>query len=318
MADILPVSLIMTALNEEGRVGPFFDSLFAGAALPAEIVVCDGGSSDATADELRAVSHPDVVIRVLSVPGATIARGRNEAIAVARNEILAVTDLGCVADRHWLERITDPLRRDPAIDAVAGAYELVGRTPFEKAAAAASIPVRNLDAATFLPSSRSFAARKAAILVAGGYPESLSFAGEDTALCATMRGAGARFAARFDAVVTWYPRATLGAFIRQHRLYGVGDGESRLNDALYRRLVLKWILVLLLIVLSAVYPAALLLLAAGVLALFIRWHPKYDWRRVRPAVAIAAFALVFVKELALLAGYMSGRAGAGRSGRART
>jgi rSAM/selenodomain-associated transferase 2 len=42
----LPLSVIIPALDEEGRVGAAIDSAFAAGA--AEVLVCDGGSGDAT------------------------------------------------------------------------------------------------------------------------------------------------------------------------------------------------------------------------------------------------------------------------------
>lgn len=41
-----PVSVIIPSLNEEARIGAAIDSAFAAGA--AEVIVCDGGSSDAT------------------------------------------------------------------------------------------------------------------------------------------------------------------------------------------------------------------------------------------------------------------------------
>src|SRR3972149_3758303 len=46
------VSFIITLLNEEKDISAFLDSLFEQSALPEEIVIVDGGSTDNTLDIL--------------------------------------------------------------------------------------------------------------------------------------------------------------------------------------------------------------------------------------------------------------------------
>ncbi|MCL5073807.1 MAG: glycosyltransferase, partial [Actinobacteria bacterium] len=46
------VSFIITLLNEEKDISVFLDSLFEQSALPEEIVIVDGGSTDNTLDIL--------------------------------------------------------------------------------------------------------------------------------------------------------------------------------------------------------------------------------------------------------------------------
>ena len=62
----MKLSLVMPARNEEGCIGPTlerFAAVLDAAGLPYEIVVVDDGSTDATAERLRAIAgrHPRVV-----------------------------------------------------------------------------------------------------------------------------------------------------------------------------------------------------------------------------------------------------------------
>lgn len=284
----------------------FFDGVRAGTAMPAEIVICDGGSTDGTLEAFRREAG-DLPVTLFSEPGATIAQGRNHAIARAHHDVLAVTDAGCIIDPFWLDRITEDLLRDPDVDAVGGGYTLMGDRPVQRFTAAASLPLEAGDPETFLPSSRSFAARRSAILAAGGYPENLTFAGEDTALVLRMKARGQRFVTRWDALVHWYTRPTLRAFLRQHYLYGLGDGEALSHTAHYRRIIVKWSALPLLIAAGFVEPFLWLLIPFGGLAYFVYLAPKYGWWPMPLSQALGGFMFIALKEWSMFAGYLTGR-----------
>ncbi len=301
----IPVSLILTTRNEAAHVPLFLEGVRAQTVRPAEIVVCDGGSTDGTVARLRELGD-DLPLRIIVDPGANIARGRNGAIQAATENVLAITDAGCVLESDWLERITAPLLRDPDIDAVSGGYTLIGDTRVQRWTRASSLPLEKLDPAVFLPSSRSFAVRRDAIDRAGRYPEHLTFAGEDTALVLRMKAQGARFATRWDALVHWYPRATLGAFLRQHYYYGLGDGEANSNGRQYLRTAVKWTSLAALCALAVISPWLLLLPPAALLAYAFHLGPLYDWGALPPGERIGGFVFIALKEWSMFAGYVVG------------
>ncbi|MAT40659.1 MAG: hypothetical protein CL946_13765 [Ectothiorhodospiraceae bacterium] len=302
----IPVSLILTTLNEESAVEEFFASVAASTALPDEIVVCDGGSSDRTVELLQDIRIEGTQIRVLTEEDATIARGRNTAVQHAKHDVLAISDFGCKLDANWLELITQPLLTNETVDAVAGGYRLEGRTFFERCSVASQIPVHKLNPETFLPSSRSFAVRKTAFIEAGMYPEHLTFAGEDTALVVALKQRGKKMIVQWDAQVTWYPRSSLSALIKQYYLYGLGDGESGLNPSRYPLLGLKIIAGIALVIASIFLPMVRLILPVLFLLYFAYLWPKYDWRQYPFGVALCGYALIYVKDSFLVIGYLRG------------
>jgi hypothetical protein len=92
---------------------------------------------------------------------------------------------------------------------------------------------------TFLPSARSLAVRKLVWKEAGGFPEWLSFAGEDTLFLEQVKRAGHAVTLVPEAIVYWRPRGSVWTYSVQQYRYGVGDGESRLYPVLFlKRLVL--------------------------------------------------------------------------------
>ncbi len=52
------VSVIATVYNEQGSILRLLDSLAAQTRPPDEVVICDGGSSDGTADLVAAYACP--------------------------------------------------------------------------------------------------------------------------------------------------------------------------------------------------------------------------------------------------------------------
>jgi cellulose synthase/poly-beta-1,6-N-acetylglucosamine synthase-like glycosyltransferase len=302
----IPVTLALTTLNEGHTIAAFLASVAAQSALPEQISICDGGSRDNTVRLIAGTSIPGAEITLVEEPGSNIARGRNAAIRNARHEVVAVSDAGSILPPDWLEKITKPLLEDESADAVGGGYGFEASTRFERIAAAAEMDVDDIPADSFLPSSRSFAFRKSVWEEAGGYPERLTFAGEDTAFCLELKRRGRRILLRRDARVYWRPRPTLRAYVKQHYLYGVGDGEAGSHARAHAKAAAKHLAFTIILIAGFLHP---LFFAAFILAVtlyHLRLRPLYRWRKQPVSVWCPAFVLIFVKEASCLAGYCAG------------
>ena len=254
------LSLVATVLNERAHLREWLELIAGQSRLPDEVVICDGGSTDGTCEELRAWaaerSTPKFPLRVICKPGANIANGRNAAIAAACGEIIAVTDAGCRPRADWLEQLVQPFERSAAVQAVAGSYRFLVRTRFQQAAAAyLGQPWRQ---AGFLPSSRSVAFTRAAWQAAGGYPEWLTHAAEDTLFNYSLLASGSQFVAAPGAIVDWELRPNAGAFIRMIARNAFGDTETGLAGAaaLHGHMQLALPLLALIVCLGALGPIA--------------------------------------------------------------
>ena len=224
----MPISLIMTVLNEAASIARLLDSLLAQTRQPDEIVVADGGSTDGTQEVVS--SYMDrLPLRLLALPGANISEGRNAAIRNASHDIIAVTDAGVRLEPGWLEALTRPLLAGGAgVAVVSGFFLPDAETPFELAMGATVLPaVEDIDPGSFLPSSRSVAFRKAAWEAVGGYPEWLDYS-EDLLFDIRMREMGYRFVFAPEARVRFRPRSSLRAFFLQYYRYARGDGKADL------------------------------------------------------------------------------------------
>jgi glycosyltransferase involved in cell wall biosynthesis len=220
------ISLVMTVRNEAGNLPLLLDSILAQTLPPTEIVIADGGSTDGTDDVARSYAGR-LPVRVLELPGANISEGRNAAIEAAMHGIVAVTDAGVRLDPHWLERLARPLVAGGA-DVASGFFVADPRSPFEMALGATVLPaVSDIDAATFLPSSRSVAFRKRAWAMAGGYPEWLDYC-EDLVFDMRLKAGGSRFVFVPEALAYFRPRPDLRSFFVQYYRYARGDGKADL------------------------------------------------------------------------------------------
>jgi glycosyltransferase involved in cell wall biosynthesis len=301
-----PVSVIVTVRNEEGTIDALLDSLLAGTRPPDEIVVSDGGSTDGTPARLRARAGADPRVRALAAPGNRSV-GRNAAVRAARHPVLACTDAGAVVEPGWLERIVAPLESGPAVGAVAGFYRPEGRSGFERAAGVVSAPARGeVDPRRFLPSTRSIAFRREAWEAAGGFDEALSH-NEDTPFALALRSAGVRVEFAPDAIVRWRPRGDLRSFFRQHRRFGFGDGEARVQGWFYRTLAAKYVLAAGLLLAGAAWRPAWWVLAAGAAAFWAQQARRGIGRIPALEAILGVPALKVVYDAAYLSGYCRGR-----------
>jgi len=308
------VSVILTVLDERASVERLLDSLTSQTLLPSEIVVVDGGSRDGTLQclEARAASMP-VPMVVLSRPGANISAGRNAAIEIAQGPWIAATDAGVRLEAGWLESLTAPLSAGVARVA-SGFFASDPSGAFETALGAATLPVaRDVDPASFLPSSRSVAFEKALWREVGGYPEWLDFC-EDLVFDMRLldRSGGAVFVP--EAVARFRPRPSLRAFARQYYLYARGDGKADLWRARHAARYVTYLVALPALLSLAVVHHWLWLTPLVVGAAFRLRRPwdrlRQQWRELSAVGRVAATAwlpvIVLTGDVAKMVGYPAG------------
>lgn len=311
-ATTLGVSVIVTVKNEGEGIRPLLDSLIHQSRRPDEVIICDGGSTDNTLEVLAEYKRW-LPLTVLVAPGANISQGRNYAIAAANGPIIAATDAGVVLSPCWLEDIIAPIERGETAVA-AGWFEADPYTDFEVVMGATVLPTRrDIDPATFLPSSRSVAFLKSAWENVGGYPEWLDYS-EDLVFDFALKEQIGEFVFVDTAVAYFRPRPSLSAFFKQYYRYSRGDGKANLwplrHLIRYATYLIALPLILRLIWREKVW--GWLILGVGT-AVYCRrptqrlWQNTWGWRPPSRLRAIALIPLIrLVGDIAKMLGYPAG------------
>jgi glycosyltransferase involved in cell wall biosynthesis len=296
------VSLVTTVRDAAADVDAFLASVAGQTRPPDEVVVVDGGSTDGTADRLRAADG----ITLLEEPGANIARGRNAAIAAATHDVLAVTDGDCVLEPDWLERLLAPL--EAGADVAMGFYAPIADGFLERCMATVNLPdAAEIDPAAFMPSSRSVAFRRTAIEAAGGYPEWLDI-GEDMYVDHRWRELGLDLRFVPGAVVHWRLRSSLRDTWVQYFRYARGDAIAGMHPERHAvRFGAYGIGLYALGTRGAVRKLAVLAGGAAYAGRPLRRvSARFDTVGERAAALAAVPALMAFVDLAKMAGYLAG------------
>lgn len=322
----MKISFVTTVFNEGKEIDTFLESLTAQTKKPDEIIIVDGGSTDNTVLKVGEWKNKNKEwkITLLIRKGTTIAQGRNEAIREAKEEIIAMTDAGCIIHSDWLEKITKPFT-DPKVDLVAGFYKMTGESVFQKCLACyLGILPQKLDPENFMPSARSIAFRKKVWEKIGGFNENLERAGEDTLFNYQAKKLGFSFRMAKDALVDWKVPAEWKEAIKKFYFYAKGDGQigiwwhpsqrtSTHNfkiSAIYGRYFLG-----LLFLIFGFYGAAtssayfrilwLVLLVSFIFYFIWTIRKNYQFVKVRQAIFILPMIQI-VSDIAVMIGFFSG------------
>ena len=168
----------------------------------ASVIVVDNGSTDGTAERLRA-EYPEVrLVRLERNLGFGAAVNRGIAAGRAPYVVLVNNDVEC--DPRFVERLVAPMRARPEIGSVAGLLVIAGRDAIDSYGleldrtmaafprfAGAPLTATALDEHHLAgPSGGAGAYRRAALDAIGGFDEALFAYLEDADVAARLRSAG--------------------------------------------------------------------------------------------------------------------------------
>lgn len=215
----MKTSLVVTVLNEEKTIKSLISSIFNQTLVPDEVIVVDGGSTDATASVIS-----NKHLKFFSKKGNR-AVGRNYGIGKSSGDIILITDAGCVLDKNWVKNMIKPFS-DKSADVVAGYYDSLAKNSFQKCIAAYVLVMPDrINPNTFLPASRSMGFRKKIWAELGGFPEKYSH-NEDYVFAQMLKKHKKKIVFKKEAIAYWIPRDNLkDAFIMFYR-FALGDAES--------------------------------------------------------------------------------------------
>lgn len=268
----LSVAIVVTVLNEAATIEKLLTSLMS-QSLPAdEIIIVDGGSTDATVALIQHFqkSHTDKISLVIAPGNRSL--GRNTGVSRALSELIAFTDAGCQPAANWLAELVEEYSLSKS-GVVAGYYQVADEaTPFQMAAAPFFLVMPDkINPQKFLPATRSMLIEKAIFLEVNGFDEKLSD-NEDYAFARKLEGRSIPISFSQKAVVAWLPPKDLGQFWRTIYRFARGDVQAGLwrpkVSLIFARYGLSLILVLLALQFGLVLTMTLVL---GMGLLYSSW-----------------------------------------------
>ena len=268
------VSVVVPVRDEAGSIARLLGALARQTLLPAEVVVADGGSTDATRDLVREFAARAPFPVVLAEAGPALpGRGRNVGIARASREWVACVDAGTVPREGWLEELVKAARAAPEALVVFGQYEAKADSFFTRSAAAVYVPPPGEP----VRSTASLLLHRSAWERAGRFREDLRSA-EDLLFFRHLDAAGVAAVHAPRAAVEWELRPTLASTFRKFTTYSRNNMRAGLAREWQFGVARFYLLMLTGALPGLVFWRPLLLLAPLALLLrgarrLWRWHP---------------------------------------------
>lgn len=221
------ISVIIPVKNEADSIRPLLESLLNQTLSPAEIVITDGGSTDATPAIISEFIERGAPVHLLREAQSLPGRSRNLGAGKAANEWLAFIDAGTTPDANWLAALAAGAQRDA--DVVYGTYEPVADTLFKKCAVMAYVapPVAIQGKLVRSRSVASLMLKKTVWTAVGGFPEDLRSA-EDLLFLSAIDQKNFPTAYAPDALVHWQIQATLLGTFKRFVVYARNNMQAGL------------------------------------------------------------------------------------------
>jgi len=231
------VSIIMPCLNEEAHI----EACLGGALAQdyptdrVEVLVVDGGSSDATLRIAAAAAATDGRVRILENPDRHQAAGLNVGLRVARGDVIVRMDVHCEYSRDYVSACVRVLHRTGA-DNVGGAQRPRANTTFQRALCRAlssplgvgGVKYRSEDEEGYVDTVFLGAFRRSVFETVGMY-DSHAITNEDADLNQRIHAVGGAVYLSREIVVHYFPRTSLTALARQYFRYGKGRARTLLK-----------------------------------------------------------------------------------------
>lgn len=246
----LKISVVIPVRDEEKSIGNLLDSLLSQTTPPDEIVIVDAGSVDGTRTIVADYASRNESIRLIPSYPVHPGEARNTGVRQARHDILAFTDAGIRLEPHWLEKLSEPLARDPSIDVVYGTYEPLTDSFFKECAALTYVPAltRSNGAVFRGPSIASSLMRKSVWKAVGGFPPYR--ASEDLIFMEAIERNGFKIAYAPEAVAHWQMASDWKGTFKRFTVYSYHNLLARRGRYWHKGVLRQYLLALVFLALA--------------------------------------------------------------------
>lgn len=236
------ISVVIPVRNEAGSIGELLESLLKQTLKPAEIVITDGGSTDATQEVISKYTNRGTPVRLLREGASLPGRSRNLAAAQAANEWLAFIDAGIIPEATWLELLAERANAQD-VDVVYGSYEPLTEKLYQRCSAMAYLAAPTAVEGK-LVRTRSVASvlmKRSVWQTVGGFPEDLRSA-EDLLFMNKIDQAQFRIGYAPEARVHWQLQKNLWQTFKRFVAYARNNMRAGLwrewQSAIFKRYAL--------------------------------------------------------------------------------
>jgi len=309
----MKISVVIPVRNEERSIGPLLEALLSQSLPPDEIVITDGGSTDATTAIIQDFINRGAPVRLIRTTHALPGRGRNLAAASTTNEWIAFTDAGIKPAPQWLEALAARAGKDSSADVVYGSYEPVVDTLFKECAAISYVsPPAEIEGSLMRSQFIASALMRRVVWErVGGFPEHLRSA-EDLLFMQRVAAEHFQIAYAPGAVVQWELQPNFWRTFKRFTIYS----RNNIRAGLWRQWqgpILSRYLVLVLLILPSIvlgrwwlavpFGLWILLLLARALVAIRRNRRAYPAGFFRSALRLVIMLpLIAVLDLGLILG----------------
>lgn len=188
------VSVCISVFNAERYLRPAVDSILQQSFPDFELLLLDDGSGDGSWKILQEYAARDGRVRIVSRENRGVPKTRNELLAMAKGEFIAVMDADDIALPDRLARQVEFLQQRPEVVCVGGSYQLIdeaGRLVLDRFA----VPESDAEVQAQLLAGFGgmhhpcLLIRRSAMLQVGGYTETM-VTGSDIDLCLKLGEVG--------------------------------------------------------------------------------------------------------------------------------
>ncbi len=260
----MKISVVIPVRNEAESIQPLLDALLAQSLPPAEILITDGGSIDATPELVAeyARRHPSICLfrEVMALPG----RGRNVAARNASHEWLAFIDAGVLPAADWLAQLAQCAAEHDDADMIFGSWEPVTDTFFTECAAIAYAYVPNRNNLEEVKRGRAIFSsllRRSAWEVVGGFRENLRSA-EDHLFISELEKHNVKISYAPQALVRWTMQPTIGLTFARFVTYSRNNLAAGLWREWQAAILLRYLILLVISFVIASFTGGWLLVVA--------------------------------------------------------
>lgn len=222
----MKLSLVITIFNEESTLDLLLTAIKKQTKQISELIIVDGGSTDQSWKILKTYQQQKFFKNKLKIYQKSGNRsiGRNLAIKKTTNELIAITDAGCIPNKDWLEKLVKR-HHQTQTPVVAGYYYGLAKNSFQQAVIPYVLVMPDKIDANFLPATRSMLISKQTWQEVGGFNEQLNH-NEDYAFAKELEKRKIKMAIAKEAQVAWLPRKNLWSFMVMIYRFALGDAEA--------------------------------------------------------------------------------------------